>query len=235
MYSNKSDIKKCRSCGVGINSRSRCKKCLKIENEKTKKRQAKRKAEGLCPRCGSETNGFLFCDRCLENRKKLLIKRKANNLCIICNKKTSGLTMCDKCNTESREYQNKKRARLKDAGLCAVCGKETEGLTLCFKCLDSKRQAAGRRRVKKKGAFAERVSIEKVFFRDGGRCHICKRKLNLEVKYPNSRFSSIDHIIPISKGGTHEYKNVKLACFECNVRKGNRSIDGGEQLLMFGQ
>jgi len=35
-------------------------------------------------------------------------------------------------------------------------------------------------------------------------------------------------------GGEHSYKNVQLACFMCNCKKGNRVIDGGEQLRMFG-
>ncbi len=45
---------------------------------------------------------------------------------------------------------------------------------------------------------------------------------------------TIDHIIPLSQGGEHSYKNTQLACFECNCKKGDRGIPGGEQLRTFG-
>jgi 5-methylcytosine-specific restriction endonuclease McrA len=34
--------------------------------------------------------------------------------------------------------------------------------------------------------------------------------------------ASLDHVVPISKGGTDEPENLKLAHFICNVRKGNK-------------
>jgi len=33
---------------------------------------------------------------------------------------------------------------------------------------------------------------------------------------------SIDHTIPLSKGGTHEKRNLSIAHIKCNQRKGNR-------------
>lgn len=34
---------------------------------------------------------------------------------------------------------------------------------------------------------------------------------------------TIDHIIPLSKGGTDEMENLCLACFHCNRRKSNKT------------
>jgi len=35
-----------------------------------------------------------------------------------------------------------------------------------------------------------------------------------------------DHVVPLSKGGTHEKSNVVPACKSCNSRKGDKTISG---------
>ena len=61
------------------------------------------------------------------------------------------------------------------------------------------------------------------------RCTICKKR------FTKSRIRSVDHIIPISKGGNNILENLQVVCVECNSRKGNRHYtrytDG--QLFLF--
>lgn len=45
-------------------------------------------------------------------------------------------------------------------------------------------------------------------------CHWCKRKLTFEE-------SSVDHVIPLSRGGTNHIKNLVIACVECNLKRGH--------------
>ena len=99
---------------------------------------------------------------------------------------------------------------------------------------DILREYNQKRRAKKRSAFVETVDTKMIFEREGGRCRICTRKLSLETKWPNPLFASTDHIVPLSVGGEHSYKNTQLACLECNMKKGNRTVPGGEQLFMFG-
>ena len=48
-----------------------------------------------------------------------------------------------------------------------------------------------------------------VLVRDGGRCRRCYSALNLQV----------DHIVPLSKGGSSEEFNLQTLCRRCNRRK----------------
>lgn len=78
----------------------------------------------------------------------------------------------------------------------------------------------------------EYVDESIVFKRDRWRCHICGKKISASVKWPNPLSPSIDHVIPISKGGSHTYTNVMAAHLGCNQRKQDRTLERGEQMLL---
>lgn len=80
------------------------------------------------------------------------------------------------------------------------------------------------RRARLKGVAVERVQPFLVFARDGWRCQLCgcatpKRLLGTTSR----RKPTIDHIVPISRGGQHSYANVQCACAACNNRKSART------------
>ena len=52
-----------------------------------------------------------------------------------------------------------------------------------------------------------------VFARDGGRCVYC-----------GSTATSLDHVVPRSRGGRHEWNNVVSACGRCNHVKADRAV-----------
>jgi len=68
--------------------------------------------------------------------------------------------------------------------------------------------------------------------RDRWRCHLCGKKVNREVVAPHPKAPTIDHVIPLAKGGTHEPANCRTAHFLCNSTKG--SGGSGEQLMLIG-
>lgn len=51
---------------------------------------------------------------------------------------------------------------------------------------------------------------------DGWRCAYCDRSLAYGEIH-------IDHIIPLSKGGTNDFENLALSCKPCNLHKGART------------
>jgi len=67
-----------------------------------------------------------------------------------------------------------------------------------------------------------RISADVLIERDGNLCHLCNQEIDLSLAR-NSRFgATIDHVIPLSKGGVDELDNLKLAHWICNIKKGNR-------------
>ena len=69
----------------------------------------------------------------------------------------------------------------------------------------------------------EVVDPIKVFDRDGWRCQICGCKTPRERRgsiKPNA--PELDHIVPLSVGGEHSYRNTQCACRGCNLSKGNK-------------
>ncbi len=79
----------------------------------------------------------------------------------------------------------------------------------------------------------EDINEKQVFIRDGWICQHCKKKVNKKLKFPNHMCASLDHIVPLSKGGKHIYANVQLAHFICNMIKRNTVLPQGEQLRIF--
>lgn len=95
------------------------------------------------------------------------------------------------------------------------------------------REGYRRRRALKYKTQIEPISEKVVFMRDGWICQICTKRVDKRFKYPNPKCASLDHIIPLSKGGSHTYANIQLAHFGCNMSKHDRTLPQGEQMRLF--
>lgn len=62
-----------------------------------------------------------------------------------------------------------------------------------------------------------------IFERDGWVCHICGNITDRNAPPRSANSPSLDHIVPMSKGGPHLRSNLATACFLCNCRKGNKT------------
>ena len=92
-----------------------------------------------------------------------------------------------------------------------------------------------KKRATKASAESEYYSIQEIHERDGWHCQICGKKVNPELKWPDTKSASIDHIIPLSKGGSNKKDNVQLAHLGCNSKKKNKQIipnDKGQLMLV---
>jgi predicted nucleic acid-binding Zn ribbon protein len=73
------------------------------------------------------------------------------------------------------------------------------------------------------------LSVNEIAERDGCRCHICNRKVDMSLSGKAKWGPTIEHIIPVSQGGTNDPGNLALAHRYCNTARGNR---GHSQLLL---
>lgn len=81
-----------------------------------------------------------------------------------------------------------------------------------------------RRAERIKAATVERVDRLVVFERDGWICHLCTEPVDRTLSGRDRLGPTLDHVVPLSRGGEHSYANVKLAHRRCNVRRGVRLL-----------
>lgn len=89
-----------------------------------------------------------------------------------------------------------------------------------------------RRRARLRGVEREPYTTQEIAERDGFRCWLCGRKVDMALTYPHPRSASIDHVVPLSKGGDDTRANVRLAHLGENVARLNKA--GWVQQLLVG-
>ncbi|KAL9677634.1 hypothetical protein QQ045_005867 [Rhodiola kirilowii] len=73
-----------------------------------------------------------------------------------------------------------------------------------------------RRRVK------STLSRKSILYRDNYTCQYCSSHENL----------TIDHVLPIARGGVWKWENLVAACSRCNSRKGQKTVEEANMKLM---
>lgn len=80
-----------------------------------------------------------------------------------------------------------------------------------------------RRRARLLNAFVAPVDPAAIWERDGGICQLCSAPIDPLLEWPDRMSRTLDHVVPLARGGTHEPANVQLAHAVCNSRKGDRA------------
>jgi len=122
------------------------------------------------------------------------------------------------------------REQSKPERSCRHCGismpkSMRSGAVYCSAECNSHAHQQTRKASSKIGARQKRIDRAYIIARDGGRCHLCGRK-------PRGAKLTIDHVVPLARGGTHTSENLRVACLSCNCSKGDRAAN--DQLMMVG-
>ncbi|KAB2792875.1 HNH endonuclease [Brucella anthropi] len=222
-----------------------------------RRRKDKNNAVRFCSReCGFAAKSNLRPEQNIspdlreEANKFIVAVRIARCICLQCGNRFDGVNLGERyCSEEcSADYQRARYIADNDNGRdrsprpCATCGTEFApqygdrrrrfcSLECSAKSDDAKasRKASKMRR---RCAAVEVVDPIKVFDRDSWRCQLCGTKTPRKLRGTyDDRAPELDHIIPISCGGEHSYRNTQCACRKCNAAKSATPMG---QLRLFG-
>lgn len=117
-------------------------------------------------------------------------------------------------------------------GPCESCGEPSKnGKYIKHKCYSCYRKAkmaekksfyncVVKDRNRRRGGGDFETNLEEIAEKTSGLCHICGEEVDFNCS--DNKMASIDHVIPLSKGGTNEASNLLLAHLSCNIRKSNK-------------
>lgn len=86
------------------------------------------------------------------------------------------------------------------------------------------------RRAKKRMVASEPYSLQDIQLRHGIDCHICEEPIDYKAKRTMGEKGwesglHLDHVVPISLGGSNTIENVKPSHGFCNASKGNKLVE----------
>lgn len=111
---------------------------------------------------------------------------------------------------------------------CEMCGGPSSNSEhqrtrrFCTSCAKENKRNVQRRRDHEKRARGKLPTKAEVLDRWSNRCHLCEKKIDLDLPSMNRLGFTFDHVVPVSKGGTNDLQNIRPAHRSCNSARGNR-------------
>lgn len=136
-----------------------------------------------------------------------------------------------KAEREALRLAEVEKKRLAKAHECIMCGAITSRPKYCSnQCSDKamyrRKDLARRKNLKANGPIDNSITLYALSKRDHNICHICRKPCNLDdykivdgTFIAGEEYPSIDHVVPVSRGGAHVWSNVRLAHRGCNSYK----------------
>lgn len=203
-----------------------------------------------CKECGEtfrSSSKSAYCIECLyrvKQRKEQLKKerelkeqerqKQLQKVCLYCNEPFKAYAInvmyCSNDCSYQSWYEKQQGMREQHSIKCKECSNffttTNQRRVFCGKrCyrkyMDRYNEVTRRERILSNGEVHKDISIERLIKRDKGICYLCNDKVNIHLDSNDNFYPSIEHVIPISKGGTHTWDNVKLAHRICNSIKNN--------------
>lgn len=219
----------CRACGREFHKKSHHKgggEAVYCSRECLEKKWTKR-TTAICMFCGKEfketrdrPNYYCSksCSIAANARSKALEKKLENEV----------REETERALEEAIALVEELTEKIRHERRCQNCGRwfdqrESKRNKFCSKkCRNEDENRRKNKRLEKNGKPDLTISLTKLYMRDGGICQICGKAIDFDRDPNADDYPSIDHIVPLSKGGLHRWDNVQLACRRCNYIKGDK-------------
>lgn len=181
-----------------------CKNCFKQDHkDKYKPKSGYSDEARNCLECNkkyspSQRRKSIFCSRLCKDK----YRRQQSKIGTLNSKKARA---CIACNTIIP-----KTARADKKYCSEECSSKLRGRTM---------NVERRIRTSEPIFHFKRVDI---YERDNWTCQLCLKGVNPNLVFPDPMCASLDHVIPLSRGGSHKSSNVQLAHLRCNTSRGNK-------------
>lgn len=187
----------------------------------------KRTALKACTTCDGDFIGHgnsRYCSPACRNRRRELARSRPCTRCgesMVISRTSAVSPICLPCRRARPASESRKLPPIQTWN-CVSCGGECDRPTVrgvMPKWCESCRQRAGARRIESRAPVRRRV-----YARDRWTCWLCDRSVDGALIGSDSPWRpSLDHVVPVSLGGSDADSNLRLAHVWCNAVRGDGS------------
>lgn len=230
-----------------------------------KKHPGKKPPAVQCTFCGSvkllgdvnkrsyQKSGRSFCDQeCSNNWKSIHYASPNHRPFEESRQRTKAKREAEALERKKREKEKEVARMLRPANAktpgyytCVVC-KKTEWVEqhsqkqYCSnkcrrKSIKAKQWKKNRKHRIRSKALSQTICLDALMKKHRNRCKHCKTICVKPEGYNHPNEATMDHIMPLSKGGLHLWVNVQLLCRQCNTAKRDKVLPGTQMMLRFEQ
>lgn len=166
-------------------------------------------SKGLCPSCSASQR------KLMRNFHKRARKGITGAVPYFAVEHSEVITTCSECRVQFKYRPASGKTMQPPRKYCSrYCQKRA-----------SDRVSSKRRRAMTRTSRVERVDPNVVFERDGWKCQGCGAKTPRDLRGTFVKIApELDHIMPLSLGGEHTYRNTQCLCRQCNANKSNKPM-----------
>lgn len=183
-----------------------------------------------CQRCGTPFpmnaagRARMYCGSACTSKAQGERISKARE-CPDCGKRCHAKADCCRSCSSKRKNAAEAAALAGTVRECGWCGKEFTPIKgnqdYCKRSCNNRNHCFNRMSWRRGAEKGEAIALIDVYKRDGGKCCVCGVAVDLNIRWPDPQSASLDHAVPISKGGPHTFSNVQLTHLGCNASKGD--------------
>ena len=174
----------------------------------------------------------------LANKDKIKAQKKSYHLANVDKRKAYCLANKEKIKAQAKAYgkayrpANKEKIKAQAKAYYLAYPEQFKVRSKKYRLINPEKFRAytRKRRALKQGNAHEPYTDTYIYERDNWTCQLCGRKIHKRLQWPRPRSKSIDHIVPLSRGGADAPNNLQATHLICNNNK--RAKSGGQLRLI---